>query len=151
MRGADFVVHDLVSSWSRGPGFIPYLPLWQQVIARNGDRAATVDTRAALAGLRIGVVDSDAERAVEHLVTPATPARRYATDDAAIRALLDGRVDVVVVARTAVGALLQRHSGLTSVGLLPPDHYYGMRFRPGSKLEALVARAIRRLRSYLPF
>src|SRR5205085_7834489 len=80
-----------------------------------------------------------------HFLRPRTPSRRYSSENGAAGALRDSRVDVIVVPRSNAGALLARHCRLASVGLLPPDRFYGMSFPPGSRLQPLVVRALVRL------
>jgi polar amino acid transport system substrate-binding protein len=130
---------------------VPYYTTSQAVVALEGSKLAGITTLDELRGARLGAqADSTSLAAINEQIKPQLPAVASATNDAAVKALTDRRIDGLVVdLPTAIQMTSGQIDGGLMVGRLPsppsgPDSF-GVALDHGSKLTPCINQTINKL------
>jgi polar amino acid transport system substrate-binding protein len=129
----------------------PYYTVTQSVVAMAGNRAARAQTLAALADLRLGAMAGTSSlAAIESTLHPATPPAQFATNDEGKQALVEGRIDALIVDfPTGVQISEQQIPDSVLVGQFPrlagTDEAFGVLLPKNSPLTPCVSAAVEQM------
>jgi ABC-type amino acid transport substrate-binding protein len=147
--GADLTMH--IFEFEPGDSFpktdVPYYPKYPEVAVRKSSHPGAISTMHGLRGLRLGVTGSFATQYVEQVMRPIHRAKVFADQGVALAALRRGKIDGLVAMQGEVGGIVSQSDDLEAVGLLPPHHFFVLRFPRGSKLQPMVTRLLVALRA----
>ena len=129
-----------------------YYRVPQVIVTLEGRSIAGVKTIAALRGAQLGAVRGSAgATAISDHVKPRTAARGYPTSDGAVRALVAGEIDGLVIdLPTALTLISSRLSDAQILGRLPVGGdaaQFGLVLAQGSLLTSCVSEAVSALRA----
>lgn len=122
----------------------------QAVVGRRGTPIAKARSIAALRPYRLGVqIGTTSYQYIQRYIKPSSSARVYDTNDAAVQALKNGRIDGIVVdLPTAFYVTAVQVDDGTIVGKLPTrgtKERFGLVLQKGNSLAGCVNKAIDRL------
>ncbi|WP_068280082.1 transporter substrate-binding domain-containing protein [Aldersonia kunmingensis] len=126
----------------------PYYSVTQAVVAMEGNRAARAQTLAELGGYRLGAMNgSTSLAAIEATLHPKTPPVGFVTNDEAKQALIEGRIDALIV-DFPTGVQITEHEipGSVLVGQFPrlagATESFGVLLAKNSPLTPCVSAAV---------